>query len=248
MKQNTSVISIVAILLSIIALSISLIHVKPLDAQEGTYVGIMVTLLGISTTFLLGYQIFNAIEMTKKMKELEARYSESIIKNNELEKRVDKNKQEIAESLQIISAFTTYNGGQPFISSKNAFVIMHCALEYSLGYESTNIEDIFYQLRCYILEMNWQAFAGGLSQHEDGEYYINCLGPDLKKPFRSIIADYLNTIDETTQVLKNHPNYNRIKIEHQRILNLLKYRLDMMLKEPQRELTEDEKKQFLGVL
>lgn len=248
MKQKSSLISIIAIILSIIAILLSLLNMPPFDINGGAYIGIIVTLLGICTTFLLGYQIFNAIEMTKKMKELEARYSESIKKNNELEIRVDKDKQEIAEGLHIIAAFTTYNSGQAFITSKHAFLTMHCALEYSLGYDSTNIEDIFYYLRCYLLEMNWQAFAGGLSLHNDGEYYVNCLGPDLNKSLRGIITEYLNQIDETTEKIIKHPNYNRIKLEHQRVLNLLKYRLDMMLNDPHRELTDDEKKQFLGVL
>ena len=75
--------AIISIVISTIALGVSLFHIEPFSISESTYIGIIVSSMGIVFTALVGYQIFNSIEIKKDLQDLANKKSsmEEVIKN-----------------------------------------------------------------------------------------------------------------------------------------------------------------------
>lgn len=63
MEKKSFILSIVALAVSIITLAVIFFQVTPHSVIDlGTFIGVMTALIGICITFLVGYQIYNAID------------------------------------------------------------------------------------------------------------------------------------------------------------------------------------------
>jgi len=90
----------ISIIISVIALVISLLHIEPFSITESTYIGIIVSSMGIVFTALVGYQIFNSIEIKKDLQELAS-------KKNDMEETIEK----LSEAQRIAEAYNFSNRG-----------------------------------------------------------------------------------------------------------------------------------------
>lgn len=70
MKSIHSKLSLISIFLSITAVIITWLRVE-VTIENDTFVGIMAGLMGVSATLLVGVQIYNGLETSKKIKQLE---------------------------------------------------------------------------------------------------------------------------------------------------------------------------------
>ena len=61
---------LLVLLVSLISLGFSLFRITPFTFDNGTYIGIITTLIGISVTLLIGYQIINSFEIRKEISEM----------------------------------------------------------------------------------------------------------------------------------------------------------------------------------
>ena len=92
MKNNLSIILSLLALVCVIVLSVLMFipDVTLSDVSLDTFIGVMVTMIGILVTFAVGWQIINALEIKSKLAEIET------IKNDIKEQR--EQMQELAES------------------------------------------------------------------------------------------------------------------------------------------------------
>ena len=60
-------INLVLLILSILAILFSLLKVTPFEIIGDTYIGTIVSLLSLAAAFVIGYQIYNAIEFRKEV-------------------------------------------------------------------------------------------------------------------------------------------------------------------------------------
>lgn len=72
MENKSFILSFFALIVSIVTLVVIFIRVTPNSVIDlGTFIGVMTALIGISITFLVGYQIYNAIEIRQKLAEVD---------------------------------------------------------------------------------------------------------------------------------------------------------------------------------
>ena len=78
-------INLVLLLLSLVALLFSLLKVTPFEITSETYIGTIVTLLSFAAALVIGYQIYNAIELRKEIENQRKKYDEIVKRNEEIE-------------------------------------------------------------------------------------------------------------------------------------------------------------------
>jgi uncharacterized membrane protein YidH (DUF202 family) len=70
--KKTSWLNFIAIIIAIISLGFSLFKVVPNSTfNNDTFIGVIAAFIGISVTLLIGYQIFNVVEVREKIKKLD---------------------------------------------------------------------------------------------------------------------------------------------------------------------------------
>ena len=73
MKKNLSIIlSLIALIgVVVLAVVIACLNVSLANVSLDTFIGVMVTMIGILVTFAVGWQIINALEIMSKLAEIE---------------------------------------------------------------------------------------------------------------------------------------------------------------------------------
>lgn len=96
-------ISILSLIISVIALAVAL----PRPNNFGfDYLGVIVAIISLATAFAVGFQIWNALSLETRLKELKAKIeSENIAKINSLEQKLTADFRKKSENL---SVFTSY--------------------------------------------------------------------------------------------------------------------------------------------
>ena len=70
-NQSAFLISILAIGLSIVVIILFFVRVSPNSVVDlGTFIGVCAAFIGIAVTLLIGYQIYNAVEIKNKLAEI----------------------------------------------------------------------------------------------------------------------------------------------------------------------------------
>ncbi len=244
--MNQKVINILLLLVALLAIGISLLHITPFEVTEGTYIGIIITLLSIATALVIGYQIYNSIELKKEITEQKQKYNDILSKSSEMEVKYEEQSCQMQEGFDLLSSIINYNKGQSFIVCGEAFYPMHHALVSSIETSRTDYEWIFQYMRLYISEFNSQTFSSGLSRHGDGYYYIATVGEDLGKPLQDIVDRYLKPIIEDERLIRSSSNFRKIQFEYNRVMKLFYKRLDDIVKDPMLQLTPEEKHKIIG--
>ena len=73
MEKRAYYMSLGAIVLSFITIALFFVKVSPNSVVDNmTFVSVLAAFIGISVTILLGYQIYNAIEIKDKINEIDA--------------------------------------------------------------------------------------------------------------------------------------------------------------------------------
>ena len=62
-------INCVLLIICLTALGFSLMKITPFEIGEDAYVGVITTLLSLAVAFVIGYQIYNAVELKNDVKE-----------------------------------------------------------------------------------------------------------------------------------------------------------------------------------
>lgn len=238
MKNN--LISIIAIVISVIAIGFSLLRITPLEITSDTYIGIIATFIGIAVTMLIGYQIVNTLEIKKEVAEQRKLANDLKQMSEDLNKTIERQKNEMQEGFDIISTLVNYQE-KDSRSSIQAFRSLHRVLVISLGTDRTEYEWIFKLLRKYIADINWQNFVSGFTTSSEGRHICNTThSEDKGKDLKDIIKEYTDVVDKDEQQIRENGNFCRIQIEYDRVMRSFRKRIDEIIKDPEKEITPEE--------
>lgn len=240
------IINLILFLLAIIAIGIALLKVTPFEITGDTYIGVMVSLLSLIATFIIGYQIYNTIELRKEIFEQRKLYDVIVQKNKEMNEKYEEQNNQTQEGFDIVSAFICYNSGQSFLVCGEAFVKMHRALVCSINTNRTDYEWIFSHLRLYISQFNWQTFCTGCYKNKDGNYIVNVVGENYGRLLKSIIDDYLLPIKEDEQRIRTDKNFCKIQCEYNRVMRIFYDRINSILTDPMKVLSPEEQNEIVN--
>lgn len=239
--MKTNKITICAFAFSIIAICLSLFRITPLEFSNDIYLGLLATFIGIVVTMLIGYQIFNTLEIKKEISEQRKLANVLEKMNQDLTKTIETQKNEMQEGFDIINTLINYQE-YGWTSSTKAFGSLHRALVSSLKTDRTEYEWIFNLLRKYIADINWENFVGGFTTLSDGRNI--CYTPDCKhyqKELKDIIKEYTDLIDKDEEQIRADKNFCHIQMEYDRVMRLFRKRIDEIINEPNKNLTQEEK-------
>ena len=198
MEKKTFILSIIALATSIITLAVIFIRVTPNSVIDlGTFIGVMTALIGICITFLVGYQIYNAIEIRQKLAEVDRLKSELEKANNNLAHL----KSDVYEGVYSLFASTA---SKSLKDACNAFPNELIATSYTLDLAQSKDDCIktIYDLEKYLLLVNHKTI-----KPEEFPIYVTACNLYIK----DIIM---------------HKNYHYIKDEFQRILKAFYARIE----------------------
>lgn len=136
MKKNLSIILSLIALVGVVVLAVVMacLNVSLANVSLDTFIGVMVTMIGILVTFAVGWQIINTLEIKSKLAEIE------IIKSdvNTQQSNIDKIAARIAYDAAVNRSYTLYKIGEHI----KAFVSTLEAIEYCLRIDEYEDLDI----------------------------------------------------------------------------------------------------------
>lgn len=211
MKENVKInwsfwLSLMAFVISLVALAVFICKVEPYSVVTiDTYIGVIAGFIGIAVTLLVGYQIYNAIDLRQRINAVET--LKTSLENHQ--KQLDILRQEQAESTEILQA-------RLFLKTQNmdleAFLHFHSAIKYSLSvdHKREGYKWLLDELKEYMLNITNSSFAYCTSKEE----LLNTI-----KKFKGFYQEYDNFI-------RNHPNYLFIRIGYEELMEKFEKRLD----------------------
>lgn len=238
-------INCVLFIICLTALGFSLMKITPFEIEGEAYVGIITTLLSLAVAFVIGYQIYNAVELKNDVKEQRRLLELTKKENDEYKNYLVKQKYQTQEGFDIISALMTYNNGG-VASPINAFAQMHHALLSSIETDRTDYEWIFMNMRKFISEFSSLAFTQSSDVGNDGNYYI-CDNNKRVQKLSEFIDSQLKPLYEEGALLRKNPNFVKIEIEYNRVMKAFTKALDIIKENPiMNVMPEDFKKEILN--
>lgn len=125
MKKNLSIILSLIALIGVVVLAVVMVclNVSLANVSLDTFIGVMVTMIGILVTFAVGWQIINALEIKSKLAEIEKIKADV----NSQQSNIDKIAARIAYDAAVNRSYTLHKIGEhikAFASTLEA--IEHC--------------------------------------------------------------------------------------------------------------------------
>lgn len=119
------VIPILSLIISVIALAVALPRPNNLGFD---YLGVIVALISIATALAVGFQIWNALSLETRLKELKGQIeTEYIAKMDSLEERLKKDYNNRVADIAIMNAFSTaLTFAEVSINNKCFYVLYSC--------------------------------------------------------------------------------------------------------------------------
>lgn len=199
--------ALIALAISILTMVLFFVKVSSNSVVDGlTFIGVIAAFIGISVTLLIGYQIYNAVEIKnrlQKMQQLETEISDSKSKLTELS-----NLQE--EAIAIIEAKILQAKGD----FCNAFVRFHSAIKYSikLPFKREGYPLLLDDLADYMKDINITSFD-------------NCSTSD------QLITDielFKDLFTEDMIQIKESPDYPIISYRYEELMDKFDTRLNLI--------------------
>lgn len=211
MKENTKLnwsfwLSLVAFVISIVALAVFFCKVKPYCVVTiDTYIGVIAGFIGIAVTLLIGYQIYNALDLRQRINAVE-KLKESW---EHQQQQLEMLKNEQAEGFEIIQARLFHK--TPGMTL-DAFLHFHSAIKYALSvdHKHEGYEWLSDELELYMMRIVNGSFIG-------------CLYP---KDFQNKIEELRDLYKENDLNIRNHPNYFYIRKRYEELMLKFEKRLD----------------------
>lgn len=212
MKENIKLnwsfwLSLLAFVISLVALCVFICKVEPYSVVTiDTYIGVIAGFIGIAVTLLVGYQIYNAVDLRQRIRAVE-RLRESL-ENQQQQFEVLKNEQ--YESIEIIQARLF---SEKFSMALEAFLHFHSAIIYSLSvdHKREGYKWLLDELEGYMLNIT----------HTTVMIACSC---DEEKPKK--IKELRGFYQEYDRKIRNHPNYLYIRDRYETLMSKFEKRLD----------------------
>lgn len=208
MKQQSAFwFALIAFAISIITMILFFVKASPNSVVDGmTFIGVIAAFIGISVTLLIGYQIYNAVEIKNrlhKMQQLEVEISDSKSKLKDLS-----NLQE--ESVAIIESKLLQAKGD----FCNAFIRFHSAIKYSikLPFKREGYPLLLDDLEDYMKNINLTSF--------DNYITLDQLHTEIEL-FKDLFAEDIIEIKES-------PDYAIISYKYEELMDKFDTRLKLI--------------------
>lgn len=198
--------SLIALAISCITIGLFFCIVGPYSViDSGTFIGVMTAFIGMSVTLLIGYQIYNAMEIKNKLSEMDKLQTQLTQAKGEIVYL----KNDVYDGIYAIAAHIA--NLYPF-QKYSAFYYMNLSLKYALDLDEqrqnyiSRIKDI----ELYAMDLNTgNGFFSGSSEQmkQKVDEYVEWLNP--------IIID-----------IKQHPKYHIIADKYDRLIQAYEARMD----------------------
>lgn len=221
MKKCTFWIAILSLAVSLGTIAVIVMDVWEISViDSNSFISGLVALFSLAITILLGFQIYNSIELSDKLKEIDVLkqniqeirnvYEQGIKKNNS-EFEILRN--ELNESTNITLAKIYYSSG---VMELDALLRLLCATKYALTVKhDEGYKWLLDEIEAYMFKIYPSSFNKG----EIGVESIKTTVEDFKK--------YIKSEDVG---IKNHPNYLYIKDKYEELMDKFKVRLNLISK------------------
>lgn len=212
------VFSILAIILAIGAFVVAVCSCK-LSSE-----GFVTSLIGVCATLMVGYQIWNTIDVKDNLKRNEVLSKEFESLKDEV-RLSDKRAQ---EKLDIMQSLVAYQGQMSFMSTSDAVMYMHHAILSALDSDREDFSYMFDCIAVFSSELTEMTITGSNMSvtNKSGERIIN----DKRSPYygRSIafaIISFREQINQTSEQIRQHKRFYVIKKEYEGIMEGLEKKL-----------------------
>lgn len=209
MQKKGFIISCIALAISLITLVIVFWKAAPYSVVDlGTFIGVVAAFIGISVTLLIGYQIYNAIEIQEKISVIDKLEKELIQVKDVLEN----SRNEQNEDSLILQARISQNSN---IDQLDAFIKFHKAIMFAL---SVDHKDLGYdwmldEIETFMIKIEHSCFVS-LSSSNNTE----TIKMEIEKFQKEYIYD--------SQAIKSHPNYYIIRRQYELLMTAFENRLE----------------------
>jgi len=237
MKKDISVIiSIIAIVLSIVTIILFFVKVSPNSVVDSnTFIGVCTACIGIAVTFIIGYQIVNALQIKEKLSNLKktsinlkALYDESSKKMQEQDRKMKQQNYKMQEGFELTSAIRNYYMNSETASRLLSFLDFHAALVFSIKTDRTEYDGIFYYMKKCIFSLVDTSFRVGQISVSMDDYKIKIDCSDSRK-LKDIINDVNASIKKEEESIRNEDGFRLISIEYDKVIELYKRRMSDIL-------------------
>ena len=206
MKKAAFILSLFSIVISVITLIVIFWKVTPNSIVDlGTFIGVIAAFIGISVTFLIGYQIYNAMEIQHKLNEID------ILKNQlkQANDSLDYLKSDTYNGIYEIAAMISYMNAP---ERSDAFYYMNMSLKYAL--------DLDEERKDYISRIDdIEKYALGLDTG-NGRFQ----GSNAK--IIHAVDKYMNWVAPVINDIKQHPKYHIIADKYDRLIRAYDARMN----------------------
>ena len=221
MKKCTFWIAILSLAVSLGTIAVIVMDVWEISViDSNSFISGLVALFSLAITILLGFQIYNSIELSDKLKEIDVlkqniqeirNVYELGIKKNNSEFEILRN--ELNESTNITLARIYYSSG---VMELDALLRLLCATKYALTVKhDEGYKWLLDEIETYMFKIYPSSFNNG----EIGVESIKITVEDFKEYIKSEDVD-----------IKNHPNYLYIKDKYEELMDKFKVRLHLISK------------------
>lgn len=235
MKKDISIIiSTIAIVLSIVTIILFFIKVSPNSVVDSnTFIGVCTACIGIAVTFIIGYQIVNALQIKEKLStlektsiKLEKLYAESEKKMQEQDCKMQQQNYKMQEGFELTSAIRNYYMNSETTSRLLSFLDFHEALVFSVKTDRTEYDWIFYYMKKCIFSIVDSSFRMG-QLYIDNKTKIDC---SSSRKLEDIINDFNTSIKKREELIRNKDGFRLISIEYNKVMELYQRRISDILK------------------
>lgn len=230
----------------LLTISICLIlRVEPTVVCNGeTYIGIFVSAIGVGVAFIIGHQIFNALDVKSDLRNqrndnqnfidrVQNSLAASETANNEYRQQIEQQlfslKQSVTssedniknisasvnEGIAVLDALRIADDTGNISNYLNAFTKMQEALLSGLDYESNNYRFILDNMRKYAKRICTNSFGGGFSHNRDGFYYCTPNSNYSGRSLKDVLEnEILPPIKDIETKIKEHPKFSCISHDY----------------------------------
>ncbi|MBR0334147.1 MAG: hypothetical protein IIX13_04360 [Bacteroidales bacterium] len=219
MKKCTFWIAILSLAVSLGTIAVIVMDVWEISViDSNSFISGLVALFSLAITLLIGFQIYNSIELSDKLKEIDVlkqniqeirNVYELGIKKNNSEFEILRN--ELNESTNITLAKIYYSSG---VMELDALLRLLCATKYALTVKhDEGYKWLLDEIEAYMFKIYPSSFNNG----EIGVESIKITVEDFK--------EYIKSEDVG---IKKHPNYLYIKDKYEELMNKFNVRLHLI--------------------